>query len=156
MLTPRKSSKLNAGFGMRASQRLIIEAMYASWAAQDLRAVAACLHRDAAYTLHLPEGAWPIAGHVRGKRKIVTSLAEILRDFAVVECRPLKIAEDDDTATSRAKIHYGHRATGLSYEATIRNVWHIEGDKVRHFEVFHDAARLRAFFEMVSRMSVEA
>ena len=58
--------------------------------------------------------------------------------------------------TSRAKIHYGHKSTGLSYEANIRNVWHIEGDKVRRFEVFHDAARLRAFFEMVSRMSVEA
>ena len=141
---------------MRASRRLIVEGMYASWAAQDLRAVAACLHRDAVYKLHLPEGAWPIAGTVRGKQKIVTSLAEILRDFEVVEYRPLKITEDGDTATSRAKIHYGHKATGLSYEASIRNVWRIEGDKVRHFEVFHDAARLRAFFEMVNRMSVEA
>ena len=141
---------------MRASQRLIVEAMYASWAAQDLSSVAACLHRDATYTLHLPKGAWPIAGDVRGKRKIVTSLAEILRDFEVVEYRPLKVTESDDAATSRAKIHYGHKATGLSYEATIRNVWRIEGDKVRSFEVFHDAARLRAFFEMVNRTGVEA
>src|SRR5688572_6340583 len=107
---------------MRASQRLIVEAMYASWAAQTLSSVAGCLHRDATYTLHLPPGAWPIAGDVRGKRKIVTSLAEILRDFEVVEYRPLKITESDDVATSRAKIHYGHKATGLSYEATIRNV----------------------------------
>ena len=141
---------------MRASERLIIEAMYGSWAAQDLGSVAACLHRDAAYTLHLPEGAWPIAGAVRGRQEIVTSLAEILRDFEVIEYRPLKIAKVDGLWTSRAKIHYGHKATGLSYEANIRNVWHIEGDKVRRFEVFHDAARLRAFFEMVSRMSVEA
>jgi ketosteroid isomerase-like protein len=141
---------------MHASQRLVIEAIYASWAAQDLRSVAACLHRDAIYTLHLPEGSWPLAGSVRGKQKIIASLGDILRDFEVVEYRPLKITESDDIATSRAKIHYGHKATGLSYEASIRNVWHIEGDKVRHFEVFHDAARLRAFFEMVSRMSVEA
>jgi ketosteroid isomerase-like protein len=141
---------------MRASQRLIVEATYASWAAQDLSAVAACLHRDAVYTLHLPEGSWPIAGNVCGKRKIVASLGDILRDFEVIEYRPLKITESGDIATSRAKIHYGHKATGLSYEASIRNVWRIEGDKVRHFEVFHDAARLRAFFEMVSRMGVEA
>lgn len=140
---------------MRASQRLIVEAMYASWAAQDLSSVAACLHRDATYTLHLPKGAWPIAGDVRGKRKIVTSLAEILRDFEVVEYRPLKITDADEISTSRAKIHYGHKAIGLSYEATIRNVWRIEGDKVRSFEVFHDAARLRAFFEMVNRTGVE-
>ena len=141
---------------MRASQRLVIEAVYASWAAQDLRSVAACLHRDAIYRLHLPEGSWPLVGNVRGKHKIIASLGDILRDFEVVEYRPLKITESDDIAISRARIHYGHKATGLSYEANIRNVWHIEGDKVRHFEVFHDAARLRAFFEMVSRMSVEA
>ena len=141
---------------MRASQRLIVEAMYASWAAQDLSSVGACLHRDATYTLHLPKGAWPIAGDVRDKRKIVASLADILRDFEVVEYRPLKITDADEISTSRAKIHYGHKATGLSYEANIRNVWRIEGDKVRSFEVFHDAARLRAFFEMVNRMDVEA
>jgi ketosteroid isomerase-like protein len=141
---------------MRASQRSMIEAMYAAWAAQDIQAVAGCLHRNAVYTLHLPEGAWPIAGHVRGKQKIVTSLDDILRDFEVVEYRPLKITTTGDVARSRAKIHYGHRATGLSYEANISNVWRIEGDKIRSFEVFHDAARLRAFFEMVSRMSVEA
>lgn len=141
---------------MRASQRLVIEAAYASWAAQDLSAVAACVHRDAVYTLHLPEGSWPIVGDVCGKQRIVASLRGFLRDFEVIEYRPLKITESDDIATSRAKIHYGHKATGLSYEATVRNVWRIEGDKVRHFEVFHDAAQLRAFFEMVSRMSVEA
>lgn len=142
---------------MRASQRLIVEAMYASWAAQNLPAVAACLHRDAVYRLHLPEGAWSIAGDVRGRQRIVTSLADILRDFEVVEYRPLKVVEDAaGIVESRARIHYGHKATGLSYEATIRNRWRIEGDKVRHFEVFHDAARLGAFFEMVKRMSIEA
>ena len=141
---------------MRASERLIIEAVYASWSAQDLAAVAGCLHHDAVYKLHLPPGAWPIAGIVRGKATIIKSLDEILRDFEVLEYRPLKITNADGTWKSRAKIHYGHRATGLSYEATIRNVWQIEGDKIRKFEVFHDAARLRAFFEMVSRMGVEA
>lgn len=141
---------------MRASQRLIIEATYASWAAQDIAAVGGCLHHDAVYHLHLPPGAWPIAGAVRGKQRILTSLGEILRDFEVLEYRPLKIMNGDDVSTSRARIHYGHKATGLSYEATIRNVWRIEGDKIRSFEVFHDAGRLRAFFEMVSQTGIEA
>ena len=141
---------------MRANQRLIIEATYASWAAQDLTTVGACLHHDAVYLLHLPPGAWPISGAVRGKATILQSLADILRDFEVVEYRPLKIANVDGLWTSRARIHYGHRATGLSYEATIRNAWRFEGDRIRSFEVFHDAARLRAFFEMVSWMRIEA
>lgn len=141
---------------MRANRRLIIEATYAGWAAQDLSLVGSCLHRDAVYRLHLPPGAWPIAGHVRGRQTIMTSLGEILRDFEVLEYRPLKIVEDHDVLRSRAKIHYGHRATGLTYEATISNLWRIDGDKIRHMEVFHDAARLRAFFKMVNRRSVEA
>ena len=142
---------------MHASERLIVEAIYASWAGQDLPSVAACLHPDAVYTLHLPSDAWTIAGDVRGRQKIITSLEEILRDFEVLEYRPLKIIEDDGgIAKSRAKIHYGHKATGLSYEATISNRWRIAGDKIVHFEVFHDAQRLRAFFEMVNRMTVEA
>lgn len=141
---------------MRANRRLIIEATYAGWAAQDLPLVASCLHRDAVYTLHLPPGAWPLAGHVRGKQAIMMSLGEILRDFEVLEYRPLKITENDDNLKSRAKIHYGHRATGLTYEATISNIWRIDGDKIRHIEVFHDAARLRAFFKMAKRTGVEA
>jgi ketosteroid isomerase-like protein len=141
---------------MRANERVIIEATYASWAAQDLSTVGACLHDDAVYQLHLPPGAWSICGAVRGKSTILKSLGDILRDFEVLEYRPLKISDADGLWTSRARIHYGHRATGLSYEATIRNVWKIEGDRIRRFEVFHDAARLRAFFEMVSRMRIEA
>jgi len=141
---------------MLACQRLIIEATYASWAAQDLAMVGACLHHDAVYLLHLPPGAWPISGAVRGRATILKSLGEILRDFEVLEYRPLKITNLDGLWTSRAKIHYGHRATGLSYEATISNVWRIDGDKIRSFEVFHDAARLRAFFEMASRAGIEA
>jgi hypothetical protein len=49
-----------------------------------------------------------------------------------------------------------HRATGIVYESTVRNTWRFEGEKIRAFEVIHDAERLRAFFELVSRASVEA
>jgi ketosteroid isomerase-like protein len=141
---------------MRANERLIIEATYAAWAAQDLALVGASLHDDAVYLLHLPPGAWSICGPVRGKSTILKSLGDILQDFEVLKYRPLKISRADGLWTSRARIHYGHRTTGLSYEATISNVWRIEDDRITSFEVFHDAARLRAFFEMVSRMRIEA
>ena len=91
---------------MRASQRLVIEAVYASWAAQDLRSVAACLHPQAAYEVHLPQGAWPIAGEVRGKPAIVSLLAEIVRDFEVLEYRPLKIVESEGQCVARLKLQY--------------------------------------------------
>ena len=141
---------------MRASQRLIIEAVYASWAVQDLEPIRACVHPDAVYRQHLPPGAWPICGVVRGKREIIASLAHFLRDFDVIEYRPLKITCFDDISVSRVKIHYGHKPTGLSYETTARKIARVEGDKIRSFEVIHDSARLRAFYEMVSRIGVDA
>jgi len=141
---------------MRVNHRLVIEATYASWATQDLAAVGLCLHDDAVYLLHLPAGAWPISGFVRGRARILKSLGEILRDFEVLEYRPLKIAEADGIWTSRARIHYGHRSTGLSYEATISNAWRVDRGRIRHFEVFHDTERLRAFFELVSKAGIDA
>ena len=85
-LAPPHSVKFgSAGPSMRVNERLIIEATYASWAAQDLSLVGACLHDDAIYLVHLPPGAWFICGAVRGKSAILRSLGEILRDFEVVE-----------------------------------------------------------------------
>jgi ketosteroid isomerase-like protein len=141
---------------MRANQRLVIEAVYASWAAHDLEAVCACLHRDAVYKQHLPPGAWPLFGSLHGKQQIVRCLAQFLHGFDVIDYRPLKISCADGISESRAKIHYVHKTTGHSFEATVRNIAHIEGDKIRSFEVIHDGPRLRAFYEMVSHATVDA
>jgi ketosteroid isomerase-like protein len=141
---------------MRANERLIIEAAYASWAGEDLALLGDCLHENAVSLIHLPPGSWPMSGALRGRRAILDALRAVSSNFEVVEYRPLKMTGEDGIWTCRARIHYAHRATGISYEATIRNVWTIVGDRIRSYEVVHDAPRMRAFFEMVSQMSVEA
>jgi len=141
---------------MRANERLIIEAAYAAWGAEDLSLLGDCLHDRAISIIHLPQGSWPMSGSLRGKPAILGALDAVSRNFEVAEYRPLKMTGEDGIWTCRARIHYAHRATGISYEATIRNVWTIVGDRIRSYEVFHDAPRMRAFFEMVSQMSVGA
>jgi ketosteroid isomerase-like protein len=100
---------------MRVSERLIVEGTFAAWAAEDLATVAASVHDDSLYVLHLPEHAWPIAGVVRGKQRVMASLAAFLRDFDVVEYRPLKIRVEDGVFSTRARLHYAHKRTGLCY-----------------------------------------
>ena len=141
---------------MRADEQYLVEGILASWAAQDLDTVELGLHRDAVYKLYLPESAWPIAGVVRGRQKIITCLANFLQDFDVVEYKLLKVTSGEGQFSTQVKLHYGHRPTGLSYEATIRNMGRISGDKISYFEVYHDTAKLRAFYEMVTRMTIEA
>jgi hypothetical protein len=140
----------------KRSQRLILEGVCASWAAQDFAAVRACIHRDAVYQHHLPAGAWPMHGIVRGKQEILGSLSGFLQDFDVIQYRPLKIVPDGEFWDLRVAFEYGHKLTGHTLDGTARIKTLIDLDKVRLFEVIHDAPRLRAFFELVSRMSIEA
>ena len=141
---------------MRANHRLILEADYTAWASEDLAMLGDCLHEQAVSIIHMPRGTWPMSGPLVGKPAVLGALAAVARAFEVVEYRPLKMSCEAGVWTCRARIHYGHRATGLSYEATTRNVWKVVGDRIVSYEVFHDAARLRAFYGMVSRASVDA
>ena len=148
----------SAGPSMRVGSgdyRFVIEAMLSAWAARDFATIGACIHDDAEWLVHLPPGTWPLSGSVLGKPQVMRSLRTIARDFAVLEYRPLKIVPHDGFWSSRVRIGYGHRATGLTYEATITNFWQFERDKIVMCESFHDAARLRAFLEMVSRIGTE-
>ncbi len=141
---------------MRANQRLIVEAAYTAWATEDLAMLADCLHERAVSLIHMPAGTWPMSGPLIGKPTVLGALAAVARNFEVVDYRPLKMTGEAGVWTCRARIHYGHRSSGLSYEATTRNVWKVLGDRIISYEVFHDAERLRAFYELVNRAEVDA
>ena len=140
---------------MRANQRLIVEAAYTAWASEDLAMLGQCLHEQAVSLIHMPTGTWPMSGPLIGKPAVLGALAAVARNFEVVDYRPLKMSGEAGVWKCRARIHYGHRGTGLSYEATTRNVWKVLGDRIISYEVFHDAARLRAFYRMVSRAEAD-
>jgi ketosteroid isomerase-like protein len=137
----------------KRDRRVILEGVSASWAAHDLAAVKACLHRDAVYKHYLPAGAWPIPSTMCGKQNIIQSLSHFLHHFEVIRYRPLKFAFDDaGLLVARVTFQYAHKITGHSLEGTARIRTQIEDDKIQSFEVIHDAPRLRAFLEMVSRI----
>lgn len=147
------------------NQKFVIEAVYASWMKHDLATIGMCIDDDAEWVVHLPPGAWHLSGSVRTKHSVMRALRAVVRDFEVLEYRPLKIVPLEDVWASRGhrrswkrgkgfwlsrvRIGYGHRATGLTYDATITNFWEIDRDKIALCEALHDAERLRAFSEMV-------
>jgi ketosteroid isomerase-like protein len=139
---------------MRANERLIVETAYTAWAEEDLSLLDLCLHEKAVSRIHLPPGAWPMSGSLRGKRAILGALDAVSRNFHVAEYRPLRMSGEDGIWRCHARIHYAHRTSGISYEATIRNIWWIVGDRICSYEVFHDGPRLRAFFDLVSQSGV--
>jgi hypothetical protein len=140
----------------KSSQRLILDGVCAAWAAEDMAAVKACIHRHGTYKHHLPPGAWPIRRIVRGKQDIALALSRFLDDFDVLRYKPFRVAPDGDAWDVRVEFEYGHRLTGHTFEGIARVKVLVDIDRVRSFEVIHDAPRLGAFLELVSRMSIEA
>lgn len=133
---------------MRASIPVLLEAAYASWAAQDLESTMACFADDVLFAIHLPDNV-PFGGIVHGRTALREVLKSLIDTFDFLEYRPVQITASGGSFHSQVYFHYRHKATGLRYEGKLRHVWRIEGDKIVHFEEFHDAQRTRAFFEVL-------
>jgi len=136
---------------MRARPRGIVEGLYASWAAKDLRAVLACCTEDIVFALHVPREIMPFAGETRGKASLAPRLQMILDGFDFLEYRPLLITEDDDSFRAQVRYHFRHKATGHAIEGTMRHVGRVKGDKIARLEEFHDTPRVRAFFKLLAQ-----
>lgn len=136
---------------MRASDKILLEAAYASWAAQDLEAMLACFAEDVRFVIHLPPEIAPFFGELQGRAELAKRLQMILDDFDFIEYRPIQITSEGIAFHSQVRFHYRHRVTGLEYEGSMRHVWRIQGDQITRFEEFHDTERVRAYFQLLAR-----
>jgi ketosteroid isomerase-like protein len=136
---------------MHASASLVLEAAYAAWAAADLDATLASFADDVVFIIHLPPEVAPFMGEARGKEQLRPRLQAIIDDFDFIEYVPLQIVTSGEMLHSRVAFLYRHKATGLEYDGTMRHVWRVEGDKIVHFEEFHDAERVRSFFQLLAQ-----
>jgi ketosteroid isomerase-like protein len=135
---------------MRASDKILLEAAYAAWAARDLAATMSCFAENVLFAIHLPSDIAPYVGEVRGRDELAKRLQMILDDFDFIYYRPEQITAQGIAFHSQVKFHYRHKATGLEYEGSMRHTWRIAGDRITRFEEYHDAERVRAFFRLLA------
>ena len=140
---------------MRASISMVVEAAYAAWAARDLAATLALFARDVVFAIHLPDDVVPFAGEEQGRNQLAPRFQAILDEFDFIEYVPLQITAEGGAYHSRVRFHYRHKETGLEYEGRMRHVWRVEGDKIVHFEEYHDAERVRSFFRLLAQAKAE-
>lgn len=136
---------------MRARERLLLEALYASWAAKDLNAVLSCFSDDIVFAMHVPPDLIPFAGETRGKDALVPRLQMILDDFDFLQYRPIHIVDEGGVLHSQVRYHFRHKATGYDIDGTMRHVWQVEGDQIVRLEEFHDTPRVKTFFELLAQ-----
>jgi hypothetical protein len=139
---------------MLAHRTLLIEAACAAWEAGNLEAVVADFADGVAFRVHAPDNAASFVGGGRGRNELARRLGYYLGNIKVMYYEPLLPLTQfgEDVLRWRANFVYRHRTKSLSIEGTMRHVWRFEGDKVTRLEVFYDALRMRAFFDLVENV----
>jgi hypothetical protein len=135
---------------MLADSRMLIEAVAACWTVEDVESTAALFASDATYAVYLP-GIVPFAGVSRGRENVRKRLGIFLTEFEVLTFRPMVIRSQGARFYSHVTFLFGHPQSGMELEGTLRQQWHMSGDKIRSLEVFHDAPRVGAFFRLVKQ-----
>ncbi len=57
---------------------------------------------------------------------------------------------ENDVARVRVAACAAHKATGLEFIGSYRQIMHFKGYKISRLQEFHDAAMLNAFWQMVA------
>lgn len=139
---------------MQPSNKMVVEAAYASWSARDLEATLSCFSKDVMFTIHLPPDVAPYFGAQLGRSELAVRLQMLLDDFDFFEYRPIQITSHGISFHSQVRFHYRHKMTGLEYDGTMRHVWRVKGDRIERWEEFHDIERVRAFFKLLAQAIV--
>jgi ketosteroid isomerase-like protein len=136
---------------MQPSNKLILEAGYASWAARDLEATLSCFSEDVKFAIHLPPEVAPYFGVQQGRDELAVRLRMILDEFDFLEYKPIQITSHGISFHSQVRFNYRHKVTGLEYDGSMRHVWRIKGDRIIRWEEFHDIERVRVYFRLLAQ-----
>jgi hypothetical protein len=110
-------------------------------------------HEDTVFSVHARPGGTSMLGHGLGKVPLGRRLASLLDHIEVMAFDLQAVARQSIWHNSRLRYRYRHRATGLVIEGSMRHKCAFVGSTIAHFELFHDADRMRAFFAMAASAS---
>ena len=141
---------------MSADRTWKIEAACAAWEAEHLEGVIADFADDVEFRVHAPADAGSFIGGGRGRDELVRRLADYLSIIKVMYYEPQLPLTQAREGVLRCRAHfvYRHRAKSLEIEGSMRHLWHFARDKVTRFDVYYDALRMRAFYDLIENVAV--
>jgi ketosteroid isomerase-like protein len=128
--------------------RLILHDVYASWQGGDLDTVLSYFTPDLAFIVHSSPDAPSFVGSGVGREAFGSRLERFQRLFKVESFQLKLLRAEGISLLSTVGFHYRHRASGLDVDGHMRHKWLFVGDEIGAFEVFHDARRMRAFYDL--------
>jgi ketosteroid isomerase-like protein len=127
---------------------LILGDVYACWERGALDATLSYCMPDMAFAVHASQDAPSFVGSGVGRDAFGQRLEEFARQFAVEAFRLHLLRTEGIMLVSTVAFRYRHRATRLDVDGHMRHKWLFVGDEIAGFELFHDARRMRAFYDL--------
>jgi hypothetical protein len=132
---------------------LVLGDACASWREGNIAGVLAHLLDDVVFNVHALPGKASIVGEGMGKALFGNRLAMLLDEIEVQRFDLQGVVRHGLWHFSRVEYIYRHRATGMRIDGSMRHQWGFVGARIGHFEVFHDSARMCAFFDMAGLLA---
>jgi hypothetical protein len=134
------------------SDRLIIDAVYTSWEAGDLRSMMTCFSEAVAFSVH-PPSSTSYVGQGFGKPLLQRRLARFLSEMQVLNYETWSVIPRGGSIDCRVCYHYRDRRTNLEIDGTQRHKWRLSGGKVLRLDIIHDTRRFGAFLDLAARIA---
>jgi hypothetical protein len=142
---------------MQVDDRLVIEALCASWAAGDLDGLMQGFFKDVQFAVDGLGGSASFLKRGHGKGVLRSRLNLLLSEIEIVRFQPVQVvSEGGSWLHSRVHYHYLHRQSGLDIDGSMRANCCLIGGRIVRFQLVHDTARMAAFMELARRRIAEA
>jgi ketosteroid isomerase-like protein len=124
-----------------ATNKEIVEGVYASFAAGDVPAVLGAMDQNIQWA---EADGFPLAGTYVGPQAVLEGvfmrLGEIGDEFAAV---PEKIIAEGDTVVALGNYSWKHKSSGAAAVVKMVHVWTVAGDKLTTFQQHVDTVKVR-------------
>jgi ketosteroid isomerase-like protein len=120
------------------------------WAAGDLPELLSHFRDDLVFWVHADPPEVSLVGKGMSKALFAERLQGLLDQFAVQEFKLRSIWHDGLWHHTSVAYRYRHHLSGHEIDDTMHHKWGFVGDKIAHFELFYDAAKMRAFLGMAA------
>ena len=141
---------------MQVDERLVVEALCASWEAGDLDGLMQGFFKDVQFAVDGLGGSASFLKRGHGKSLLRSRLGLLMSEIEIVRFQPVQVVcEDGPWLHSRVHYHYVHRQSGLDIDGTMRANCCMIGGRIVRFQLVHDTARMAAFMELARRSIAE-
>ncbi len=131
------------------SARSVIEAVIASWNAQDVETTLAHCSEDVFYALYISEETVPFGGVTVGKEAMRGTLHMMLEQFDYLRFDRSIAGVDGDIVRVQTQFKFHHRRTGSNLEGTMRTAFTVKDGLVVRCDEYLDQHLVETFMRLV-------